>query len=188
MRIGLLGGSFNPAHEGHRHVSRVALARLGLHAVWWLVSPGNPLKDPAARETLAHRLSSARDVARHPRITVTAFEAARGTQFTADALAFVKRCRRGVHFVWIMGGDNLAQFHRWRDWRLILATMPIFVLDRPGARLPAIASPAARAFAAARLPEEAAAALPLRKPPAWIYAGLPLSPLSSTAIRAGARP
>jgi nicotinate-nucleotide adenylyltransferase len=188
MRIGLLGGSFNPAHEGHLHISRVALARLGLHAVWWLVTPGNPLKDASARQTLPQRLTSARAAACHPRIRVTAFEAARGSPFTADTLAFLLRRHKGVHFVWIMGGDNLAQFHRWRDWRRIFAGLPIFVLDRPGARLPAIASPAARSFAAARLPEEAAATLPTRPAPAWIYAGLPLSPLSSTAIRACRKP
>ncbi len=184
MRIGLLGGSFNPAHEGHLHISRVALARLGLHAMWWLVTPGNPLKAPRARETLPQRLGSARGIARHPRIRVTAFEAACGSHFTADTVALLLRRYSGVHFVWIMGGDNLVQFHRWRDWRRIFASMPILVLDRPGARLPAIASPAARAFACARLPEESAAALPLRPPPAWVYASLPLSPLSSTAIRA----
>ena len=188
MRIGLLGGSFNPAHEGHLHISRVALARLGLHAVWWLVTPGNPLKNAGALKTLPQRLASAQAMARHPRIKVTACEAGLGSRYTADTLVLLTRRFPAVHFVWIMGGDNLAQFHRWRNWRRIFASMPVLVMDRPLARFPAIGSPAGRAFARARVAEEAAATLPLRRPPAWIYAGLPLSPLSSTAIRAGLRP
>lgn len=183
MRIGLLGGSFNPAHEGHLHISQVAMARLGLNAMWWLVTPGNPLKEKGAAATLPRRFASAQAMARHPRITVTAFEAALGTPYTANTIAFLRRRYPAVRFVWIMGGDNLAQFHRWRHWRRVFASMPLLVLDRPDARLPAMASPAAHVFAAARLPEEAAVLLPAAAPPAWAYLSLPLSPLSSTAIR-----
>ncbi|WP_088348290.1 MULTISPECIES: nicotinate-nucleotide adenylyltransferase [Rhodomicrobium] len=183
MRVGLLGGSFNPAHEGHLHISLTALRRLGLDRLWWMVTPGNPLKRPGDLASLPERVAQARTLAVHPDIVVTDFEAALPTPYAIDTVHFLQKRYPGVHFVWIMGGDNLAQFHLWRDWTGLFGAIPILVLDRPGARNSALAAPAARRFASARLPESAAAGLALAQPPAWIYLTLPLSDLSSTAIR-----
>ena len=141
MRIGLLGGSFNPPHEAHRAISLEALKRLRLDRVWWLVSPANPLKDPSALPSLESRIDAARDMARHPRIEVTGFSG--GSPYTVDLLNALKRRFPGVRFVWLMGADNLAEFHRWRAWERIFALVPIAVLDRPGYRLKALASRAA---------------------------------------------
>jgi len=183
MRIGLLGGSFNPAHEGHRHISVAALQRLRLHRLWWVVTPANPLKAKTDLASLAERVEAADKVASHPLIEVTDFEAALTRPFTVETLAHLKRRFPGVYFVWVMGGDNLAQFHRWNAWRRIFHIMPIAVMDRPGERLKALSSPAARQFANARLPEREAAALPLMKPPAWTYLTIHLSALSSSDLR-----
>ena len=183
MRIGLLGGSFNPPHEGHRHISVTALARLRLDRVWWLVTPGNPLKSTAHLPGLVERVALATKIAAHPAIEVTGFEAALPTPYAIDTVHFLRRRFPGAHFVWIIGGDNLAQFHRWRDWAGLFTAMPILVLDRPGARLGALASPSARRFEAARLPECAAPVLPVMSPPAWIYLTLPLINVSSTDLR-----
>jgi nicotinate-nucleotide adenylyltransferase len=188
MRIGLLGGSFNPAHKGHRHISLAALTRLGLDRLWWVVTPGNPLKGATDLATLAERNHDAQQVAAHPRIEVTDFEAALGSAFTADTIAYLKRRFPGVNFVWVMGGDNLVQFARWRDWRRIVQMMPIAVLDRPGARHKALASRAAHVFAASRLDESQARALPLTSPPAWTYLTIPLSAASSTKLRKARKP
>jgi len=184
MRIGLLGGSFNPAHEGHRHISLEAIARLGLDQVWWLVSPGNPLKNHADLATDDARLAAAKEVARHPRIVVTGFESALRTSFTADTLDFLAARSPAVRFIWLMGADNLASLHRWRDWRQIMLTFPIAVFDRPGWRYRALASRAARAYATCRLPESEARLLTLCRPPAWTFLSIPLSGLSSTQLRA----
>jgi len=182
LKIGLLGGSFNPPHEAHRAVSLLALRRLGLDRVWWLVTPGNPLKDTRALPSLVERVAAARRVAAHPRIDVTDLEATIGTRFTADTIAWLTRRFPTVRFVWIMGADNLAQFDRWRNWRAIAAAVPIAVVDRFGASA-ATGSPAAQALASARLRERDARSLPDRKPPAWVYLHGLKSPLSSTAIR-----
>jgi nicotinate-nucleotide adenylyltransferase len=184
LKIGLFGGSFNPPHEAHRAASQLALRRLGLDRVWWLVTPGNPLKDTHALPPLAERLAAARRVAAHPRIDVTDLEAAIGTRFTADTIAWLTRRFPAVHFVWIMGADNLVQFDRWQNWRAIAGAVPIAVVDRFGASYAATASPAAQALAAARIRERDARSLPDRKPPAWVYLHGLKSPLSSTAIRA----
>ena len=188
MRIGLLGGSFNPPHEGHRHISLAALARLRLDRLWWVVTPGNPLKSATHLPSLAERMSHSAEVASHPAIEITGFEAALPTPYAVDTVHFLQRRFPGTHFVWIMGGDNLAQLHRWRDWAGLFTALPILVLDRPGARLRALASPAARRFAGARLSESAALRLPVLSPPAWIYLTLPLCDASSTAIRGENRP
>lgn len=142
LRIGLLGGSFNPAHGGHRRISLFALEALGLDEVWWLVSPGNPLKPKQGMAPLAARFSSAVEQARRAPIRVTAIERELGTRFTIDTLAALKRRYPKVRFVWLMGSDNLAQFHQWRDWRGIARSMPIAVIARPGYDGAAIASPA----------------------------------------------
>jgi nicotinate-nucleotide adenylyltransferase len=185
MRIGLLGGSFNPAHAGHRNISLAALNRLHLDQVWWLVSSGNPLKDADKAPDVASRVEAAREVARHPKIVVTGFEAARRSVYTVDTIRFLKRRYRSVNFVWLMGADNLASFHRWRAWETLFRLVPIAVLDRPTYRLKARASRAAQRFAFAALDESDAPGLAGMTPPAWTLLTLPLSSLSSTRLRAG---
>jgi nicotinate-nucleotide adenylyltransferase len=156
---------------------------LGLDEIWWIVTPGNPLKSQGGLKPLAQRLSAVRALAAHPRMRVTAFEAALGSPFTAVTLQFLKRRFPGVKFVWVMGADNLASFHRWQDWRGIAATMPIAVVDRPGFRLNALAAKAAKVLAGRRLPEEQARSLAAMKAPAWVFLTNPLNLQSSTAIR-----
>ena len=185
MRIGLLGGSFNPAHEAHRHISLAALKRLGLDQVWWLVSPRNPLKHAKGLNSLDERIAEARTVAHHPRIVVTGFEAARGSAYSVDTLKFLKRHFPEVNFVWLMGADNLAEFHRWRDWEGLFRLVPIAVLDRPGFRLKGRAGRAAQRFASSYVDETDSRGLALLAPPAWTILTLPLSTLSSTRLRSG---
>jgi nicotinate-nucleotide adenylyltransferase len=182
MRIGLLGGSFNPPHEAHRAISLAALKRLGLDRVWWLVGTANPLKNPSALPSLEARLESARNIARHPRIDVTGFSG--GSPYTVDLLTALKRRFPGVHFVWLMGADNLADFHRWHAWEEIFRLVPIAVFDRPSYRLKARASRAAQRFLDYRVDETDAGGLALLIPPAWALLTHPLSGLSSTALRA----
>ncbi len=184
MRIGLLGGSFNPPHAGHRLISLTALKRLALDQVWWIVTPGNPLKKHGAPAPLASRIGLSRQASRHPRIKVTAFEASIGTAYTERTLRFLRRRFPGVQFVWLMGADNLASFHRWKEWQAIFRLMPIAVEDRPGWRHKALSSPATGRFGRFRIREADAAALPALAPPAWCYLSGPLSKLSSTALRA----
>ncbi len=183
MRIGLYGGSFNPAHAGHRHVSEMALKRLGLDRVWWIVTPGNPLKDTGELATTAMRVEKARQIADHPRIDVTAFEEEIGARYTVDTLAYLKRRHPNVRFVWIMGADNLAGFHRWRGWRRIARMMPMAVIDRPGWTLKAVRSRSATALSEGRIEEADALALPGLRPPAWVFLHGPRSHLSSTQLR-----
>jgi nicotinate-nucleotide adenylyltransferase len=183
QRIGLMGGTFDPPHGAHLANSKLVLRRLGLDRLWWLVTPGNPLKSHSTLAPLAERLEASRRFARHPAIEVTAFEESLGTAYTAETLMFLKTRFPGVHFVWIMGGDNLAGFHRWRHWRRIVDTFPIAIIDRPAWRLKALASPAARTLAPYRLPDDRAALLANREPPAWVYLSNKLLPHSSTAIR-----
>ena len=187
QRIGLLGGSFNPPHLAHRQISEIVLKRLGLDQIWWLLTPGNPLKAPGDLAPLAERLVLCRAMAKNPRIVVTAFERDLPAAYTAGTLAFLKRRSPLVRFVWIMGADNLAGFHRWQRWREILTMVPIVVVDRPGWRLKALASKAARAFAASQVPETKARGLVAMPPPAWTFLTGPLSPLSSTDLRRKAR-
>ncbi|MFY9643485.1 MAG: nicotinate-nucleotide adenylyltransferase [Rhodomicrobium sp.] len=184
MRIGLLGGSFNPPHAAHRLISLAALKRLRLDQVWWMVTPGNPLKVRSALLPLAERIRLCREVSRHPRIKVTGFEAGIGTAYTERSLSFLRRRFPSVQFVWLMGADNLAGFHRWNEWQAIFGLMPIAVEDRPEWRYRALASPSASRFRRFRIPEAEAATLPSLAPPAWSYLSGPLSKLSSTALRA----
>lgn len=183
MRIGLFGGSFNPPHHGHRHVSEVALKRMQLHRVWWLVTPGNPLKGRAGLETIAEREVAARKAAGHPRMIISGFERYLTTPYAIDTVRFLRRRYPAVRFVWIMGGDNLVTFHLWRYWRELFKALPIMVIDRPEARNQALASQAALYYAAARLPESKAKMLSGLSAPAWIYATAPLNDISSTEIR-----
>ena len=183
MRIGLLGGSFNPPHKAHLMISLRALKRLGLDAVWWLVTPGNPLKDNRRLPPLAERAALARAMAAHPRIVVTAFEAEAGLVYTVDAVAYLRMRAPRTRFVWLMGADNLVSFHRWRGWREIAAMVPIAVFDRPGATLRALNAPAAQALARFRVDEAQVQALFRNSPPCWTLLHGPRSTLSSTALR-----
>ncbi|TLP59465.1 nicotinate-nucleotide adenylyltransferase [Parasedimentitalea maritima] len=183
MTVGLLGGSFDPAHMGHVQISRAALKHFGLDRVWWLVSPGNPLKrhQPAP---LQKRMQAARQIMRHPRILISDAEAQLGTRYTAQTLRHLRRLYPGVRFVWLMGADNLAQFHRWKDWRDIMETVPIGVLARPGDRISARLSPAAQIYAHARLKGNSSHLLAHAQSPAWCFINVPMVDASSSAIRA----
>jgi nicotinate-nucleotide adenylyltransferase len=184
MRIGLFGGTFDPPHADHRAACLLAMRRIGLDRVWWLVTPGNPLKDTSGLAPLAERLDAARKLADHPRIDVTDLEADLGITYTFATISYLIRRCPGVQFVWIMGADNLRSFHRWQRWRDIARLVPIVVIDRLGPSLYSTAGAAGQALAWARLPEWAAKTLPQRRPPAWIYLHGLKSPLSSTALRA----
>lgn len=183
LRVGLLGGSFNPAHEGHRHVSLLALKLLGLDYVWWLVSPQNPLKSRRGMASLADRLAEARRVARHPRIRITAIETALGTTFTAETLDRLHEHFPATRFVWLMGADNLTQIPRWRNWTRIFETTPIAVFSRPPYSLGALHGQAARRYRRHRVGQRQARQLPGMEPPAWVFFQNPLHPASATAIR-----
>jgi nicotinate-nucleotide adenylyltransferase len=187
LRIGLLGGSFNPAHDAHRAISLFALKRLKLDRVWWLVSPGNPLKDVSGLPDLAARVNAAQKIAADSRIVVTGIEAEFGTRYTVDTIAKLRKRFPRARFVWLMGADNLSQFSRWRDWQGIAELLPIAVIDRPSDSLRASASTAAQRLARHRLDETSAQKLADCRPPAWVFLrGLKL-PLSSTALRSRPR-
>ncbi len=182
LRVGLLGGSFNPAHEGHLYVSVVALERLGLDRVWWLVSPQNPLKPRTDMAPYDDRFASALAAARHPRIRVLDLERRFGTVYTVDLLRRIGRWP-GYRFVLLLGADNLAQLPRWRHWTEILARVPVAVIDRAPYSRVALVGPAARRFAAARIDPTRAHELADRPPPAWVHLAVRPHPASSTAIR-----
>ncbi|MEW6435672.1 MAG: nicotinate-nucleotide adenylyltransferase [Pseudomonadota bacterium] len=183
LKVGLFGGSFNPPHEGHRAASLLALRRLGLDRVWWLVSPGNPLKDTRDLPPLDLRIAAAEKFAHDRRIIVTGFEATIGARYTYQTILYLKTRCRGVHFVWIMGADNLASFERWKHWRTIAANVPIAIIDRPGSTLSATHARAALALARYRTDESDGLIFPLTPPPALIFLHGPRSELSSTALR-----
>ena len=183
MRVGLLGGSFNPPHAAHRAISLFAIKRLKLDRVWWLVTPGNPLKDNGGLRDLNERMEAARTMANDPRIDISCLESVIGTRYTADTIGYLRRRASGLRFVWIMGADNLAQYHRWQNWRRIASEVPIAVIDRPPQSFRALAAPAAQALARYRLPENQAARLADQQPPAWVFlTGMKLN-LSSTTLR-----
>ncbi|MBI2978879.1 MAG: nicotinate-nucleotide adenylyltransferase [Rhodospirillales bacterium] len=183
-RIGLLGGSFNPAHEGHLHISRLALEKLDLDNVWWLVSPHNPLKPEAEMAPLKERLRRARAIARGRKLWVTDIERVLGTRYTVDTLAVLREHYPGFRFVWIMGADNLIDIERWKDWTEIFHTVPVAVFARPNYSGKALVSKAARRFSRRRVKAERAAQLADRRPPAWVFLMTPLNAQSATRIRA----
>jgi len=183
MRVGLLGGSFDPPHAGHVHVSKWALRAFGLDRVWWLVSPGNPLKVDAPAD-MARRMAAARAIMRHPRVEVTDIEARLGTRLTVETLAALRARRPGVRFVWLMGADNLRGFHRWDRWEEIMGSVPVGVLARPGEQIAAGLSPAARRFARWRVSPDEARSLPFREPPCWTLLTGRMLDLSSSELRA----
>ena len=159
MRVGLLGGSFNPPHAAHRAISLFAIKRLKLDRIWWLVTPGNPLKDTVDCTISTTRAEAARKMADDPRIDISCLESVIGTRYTVDTISYLRRRASGLRFVWIMGADNLAQFHRWQNWRRIASEVPIAVIDRPPQSFRALAAPAAQALARYRLPENQAVRL-----------------------------
>lgn len=183
--IGLFGGSFNPAHAGHRHVAETALKRLQLDYIWWMVARGNPLKE--THGVYAARYASAARLADHPRMRVSDLEAQLGISYTSDLLEGLAPVLAQARFVWIMGADNLAGFHRWGDWEGIAASLPVAAVARPGANPKAGLSKFARRFARYRVDEPSAASLPGRGAPAWTVLTAPLNTASSTALRAAAR-
>ncbi len=183
MRIGLLGGSFDPAHDGHALITRQALTRFGLDEVWWLVSPGNPLKSRGPAP-MADRIARARQVMDHPRVRVTDIEARLGTRYTLETLTALKAAYPGVRFVWLMGADNLATFHRWENWREIMEMVPVGVMARPGQRISARMSPAARMFRRDKLRSREAMLITDMEAPAWVFINVPMNDISSSRIRA----
>ncbi len=182
-RIGLLGGSFNPAHAGHLHISREALKRLKLDEIWWLVSPHNPLKSKHELADYAQRFTSAQAVARHPRIRILDIEQRVGLRYTIDTITHLKAHHPRHQFVWLMGADNLAGFHRWRAWRRIAALLPIAILDRAPYGLRALHGRFATCFRSARVPEREAVLLTSAPAPCWAYLSIPRHPLSATVLR-----
>ncbi|MEL6953473.1 MAG: nicotinate-nucleotide adenylyltransferase [Pseudomonadota bacterium] len=182
MTVGLLGGSFDPPHSGHVHISREALKRLRLNAIWWLVTPGNPLKRDAPAD-LQRRMAAARGLVQHPRIHVSDLEARLGLTYTAETIDALRRHYPDVHFVWLMGADNLAQFHRWQNWRAIMETVPVAVMARPGERISARTSTAAQCYSFAKLPAAAAPVLARRAAPSWCFLNVPMRDISSSEIR-----
>jgi nicotinate-nucleotide adenylyltransferase len=187
MAVGLFGGSFNPPHRGHALVAEIAMRRLRLDQLWWIVTPGNPLKASSELAPLSERLELSETIARDPRIKVTAFEARHNVRYTADTLELIKARNPGVDFVWIMGADNLRDFHHWQRWRQIALTFPIAVIDRPGSTLSFLSSVVAKTFDYARIDEADAPRLARMKAPAWTFIHGPRSSLSSTAIRNGSK-
>jgi nicotinate-nucleotide adenylyltransferase len=184
-RIGLLGGSFNPAHEGHRYVSLLALKRLRLDEVWWMLTPQNPLKNARDTAPFGERLKAAIRVAQHPRIRVTDIERRLGTTHTADTLALLLARFPKHRFVWLMGADNLMQVSEWKDWRRIFRLVPIAVFSRPPYSKPALVARAARVFAKSRAAESRARSVAMMSPPTWVFLHIRPHPGSATRIRAG---
>ncbi|MEP3523857.1 MAG: nicotinate-nucleotide adenylyltransferase [Hyphomicrobiales bacterium] len=183
MSVGLFGGSFNPPHDGHRHVALTALQRLQLDRLWWLVSPGNPLKQNDGLPPLNQRLAQSRDLISHPRVDVTGCEATLETKYSADLVCHLVKRFPAVRFIWIMGADNLTNFHRWERWEDIAACVPICVIDRPGDTLATRSSRAAKKFGYARIDESDAKLLKNYKAPAWTFIHAPKMALSSTVLR-----
>lgn len=183
LRIGLLGGSFDPPHSGHMHISKWAIKEFSLDRIWWLVSPGNPLKKDAPAD-LDRRLSACNKLVNHPKVIVTDLERVFNTRYTAQTLTTLKSQYRGVRFVWLMGADNLAEFHKWDRWQDIMHMLPVGVMARPNQQLAANCSPAARIFRESRLSAQSSTALPFKEAPSWSLLTGPMDDESSSKIRA----
>lgn len=183
MKVGLFGGSFNPPHSGHVHVSRIALKKLELDQIWWMVSPGNPLKNNANLLPLEERLNLCNDITTHPDIRVTAFEAKFSVRYSADTLQILTGRRPATQFVWVMGADNFGNFHHWDRWRKIAQLVPLAIMDRPGSTMSPNSTPATHALSKFRLDERDACLLADAQTPAWTFLHSPRSFLSSTQIR-----
>lgn len=184
MKIGLFGGSFNPAHAGHFELSKFALARLQLDYIWWMVSPQNPLKPTHETGDFEERLEKTTKIARHPRFIVTGLENELDTRTTAETLAQLQPVFRRAHFVWLMGADSFAGLHRWNDWQAIPNTLPIAVFDRPGWATKSLASTAAQTFKDSQLNDQSVSLLPYYQAPAWGFIPMPQRSESSTSLRA----
>lgn len=182
-RVGLLGGSFNPAHTGHLHISRLALELLDLDEIWWLVSPQNPLKETEGMAPLAERIEGAMAIAKNPKICITNIETELGTLYTIDTLKALKNHFPKARFVWIIGADNLCQISRWKNWTAIFKLVPVAVFARPDFTSKALASTAAKRFSKHRINQSIAADLIIQGPPVWTFLNIPLSNVSSTKIR-----
>lgn len=181
LKVGLFGGSFNPAHSGHMHVARTALNTMGLDQVWWMVSPGNPLKDTQAPYDT--RVQSVLEMGLPSQMRISHFEIANNLRYTRETILAMIQTHPDIQFVWLMGSDNLLQFPEWKNWQDIFAAIPIAVIARPGESLKARLGKAARIYAPARIRESQAGALPYLTTPAWVYLTPPLNPMSSTRIR-----
>ncbi|OIQ35325.1 MAG: nicotinic acid mononucleotide adenylyltransferase [Roseobacter sp. MedPE-SWchi] len=186
MTVGLLGGSFDPAHQGHVQISRAALQRFNLDCLWWLVSPGNPLKSRAPA-SMERRIAAAQRLMDHPRVRISDIEARLGTRYTAETLRGLRRIYPHVRFTWLMGADNLAHFHLWKDWQQIIETVPVGVLARPGDRISARLSPAAKIYRSRMLKDDQSQALARSAAPAWCFVNVPMISASSTKIRAAGK-
>ncbi len=182
-RIGLFGGSFNPPHSGHALVAETALKRACLDQVWWLVTPGNPLKEHQGLAPLHERAEAVRRIASHPAMRVTAFEERLGTSYTSLMLKALKTLRPRLNFFWIMGADSLASVHRWQNWQTIFESVPVIVVDRPEASLAPLSAKAAQTYARYRIDENDAPALAVLRPPAWVFLHARHDPTSSTELR-----
>ncbi len=185
ITVGLLGGSFNPAHKGHVYISELALKKLGLDQIWWLVSPQNPLKSTKGMAPMEKRVDSAQKIARHGKIRITTLETRLGTRYTADTLEALKRRYPNIRFIWIMGADNLESFHRWKDWQAIFGSHRIAIFHRPTYALKALSSRAATYFKRYRCPEREASVLKYKSPPAWVFLPIRGMNISATQIRQG---
>ena len=185
MKIGLFGGSFNPPHQGHVQISRTAIRKLGLDQLWWIVSPGNPLKDHSELLPLEERLEKCQAITSHPDIRITAFEAQFNLRYTADTVKLLARRRARASFVWVMGADNFANFHKWERWLEIANQIPLAIFDRPDSTTSPNSSSATHALAPYRVDERDSRLLANIQPPAWTFIHGPRSYLSSTQIRNG---
>jgi len=183
MKVGLYGGSFNPPHQGHKHLAMTALRRFQLDQIWWMVSPGNPLKEKATFRPVEERISQSRTLVHHPHVKITGFETGLHATSTIESVAFIQKHCPKVRFVWLMGADNLCNFHLWQQWRRLAGMVGLGIIDRPGSSLAALASPAAHALSHFRLAEAHAAYLAYQRPPAWCFLHTVRVDVSSSHLR-----
>lgn len=181
--VGLFGGSFNPPHDGHALVGLTAIRRLHLNQLWWMVTPGNPLKDKTILSPLHERMAKSAEIIPHPKARITGFENTLNSANSVDTVSYILKHNPGVHFIWIMGADSLSSFHLWHQWQDIVQLIPIAIIDRPSARMAALSSPMAQTYRRYQLDERDAGKLSFSKAPAWVYLHGPRSSASSTNLR-----